>query len=392
MLENIITKDKVISYTRGVVDVAEKLYELNDDYSRLLIPSRGAYPIYSNAVKAINNSKIDLNIDYDVILLPFSSDSFEEGRAEEVRDYWVEVYDSMLKGTNPIMVDFYKFILSDVCNEGYDKLAKLLRYADNDFACDYDLHAEKDTNTNCVFIDTVLSGRASHTILKSMQKRDIDFHAILIVDRNGQRLKNPYKQYLKELEAQQKVTLIGIDDIFTEDSSPTLLGMNTIVFPSLIKAGADISEIADTLCGHPGAGVTLRIPHQQNKYASLEELKKDYILTQIMNNSTFFDEVLASGVKLEMKKRGWSGGSKKRLKDRLETSIDSFHDWGKDSNFLSKQKTKELYMPLVKRLPLRDDYNLEVTSSHIISVDFSASDTKRLIEKFKDKVIRGKKA
>ncbi len=75
-----------------------------------------------------------------------------------------------------------------------------------------------------MFIDTVVSGRASSTILNELK----DYHAILIVDENGTKLQEPYKSHLKKLESEGHATLIYVNKLYTEDRGPIFLESNAI--------------------------------------------------------------------------------------------------------------------------------------------------------------------
>lgn len=258
-LELIFSEENLLDYGRACLDVAINLSGRNLD--TLLIPSRGAFPIFLGAISAIKflkddwedfkdlynrlNPIIPINgwlgqylkenpenkeYPFNILFTPFTADlNILDKRidntkmTELVRDYWSKVTSSFFlskeeRKENPYFKSFSNIILKFI--EKREDLA--LKYENFPKAKDMAL------------IDTVISGRASSTILDCMNNLGIRPHSILVVDDNGKKLKNPFKQKLERRMYEDSVKLINTNRIVSEDEGAALEGVVALVYPTLM--------------------------------------------------------------------------------------------------------------------------------------------------------------
>jgi len=95
-------------------------------------------------------------------------------------------------------------------------------------------------------VDTVISGRASTHILGAFDKiysekgmnpmaGDMPYYGFLVVDENGAKLRGDFKTFLKTKEALRQLELDYVSRIVSEDEGASLLGVASIVYPSIMK-------------------------------------------------------------------------------------------------------------------------------------------------------------
>lgn len=389
--KDIATLDDLISFGDAVEEIAYELIDLElKGYENLLIPSRGAYPFYLHAYKYFEATSNPYQPTFNTLILPFSSDNFEnhEGRAETVREYWVDTYNSILNGQKNANQKFYSFLAhkftalqrkNTIMSDIFDRV--------EDASDIIPSHRPAD-DKRFIFIDTVISGRATDTILRAMDKRGMQYHAILIADQNGQRLKPKYKSYLKQKEAQGKVKFINIDNLFTEDKGPGLLGMGTLVFPSLIHAAAGIDEFG---LEHPGAALTLRIPYttKYNDCIVLEDLYKNRFNAHEEAGYFYASNAMEHAIRYTLAKQGMGGGNKRKLKPQIQNFLETMHTPTERFKLTSKENTEQIYSSMFQTMGI-NEHSLRATSSHIIEVNFSDKYSKQLIDEFKTRLHKSK--
>lgn len=227
----------MLAYTKACIDLGELIKMLQDEgYFNIVIPSRGAYPFYKNAQMSHiidiknKNKKFEWRLNSNPILLPFTSDIGVDQSAPDdsfiLRKFWCKVLRDYITNQRTIYSKFYEEIVDLIGNNVLHVPTYNLTPRKSD-----------DTGTKFIFIDTVISGKASYEILKTFDDIGIsDYHAILFIDKNGERLKDSYKTFLESKKMQGKATLFFLPNIFSEDSSPLLNdGICSIVFPNIIE-------------------------------------------------------------------------------------------------------------------------------------------------------------
>lgn len=201
-------------------------------YTNMLIPSRGVFPIINIAEYYVQTHKEQFPY-IPQHILPFTSIDIPGLSQHDMRSYWVKVYQGMSEKNPQLIV--YENVLrglgledtvaveSVMTKDGVFDLTR--KFALEDYIGDV-------RTGKTIFIDTVISGRASTTILESLK----NYHALLIVDNDAKSLQEPYKSTLKKLEQQGHITVIPVKRLYTEDRGPLFLESNANIYPKLIDA------------------------------------------------------------------------------------------------------------------------------------------------------------
>ena len=281
-LEKIFSDKNMLAYSEVCLDLAIDLPEKRlsgekINYDTLLIPSRGAVPLFLGAIysatklrsfgKIYNDfcenikmqdtlydlvhenvkiNKIFSKDSFKVLLMPFTADlnmpRFDprldnDEFTRKTRGYWANVTNAFFKTTSerkkdPYFLSFVDFILRDVerkedLAECYSKFPKI-----NNFS----------------LIDTVISGRASNHILSSFENlankeknSNLNPHSFLVIDENGEKLKNHYFQYLHKKRLKGLATMYKIPRIVSEDEGASLLGVAAVIYPSIMKISKEFN-------------------------------------------------------------------------------------------------------------------------------------------------------
>lgn len=112
-----------------------------------------------------------------------------------------------------------------------------------------------------VMIDTVISGRASFTIMDELEKEGVmigqkgNLIPILVVDKNGEQLKSKYGRFLYGYPNHR----IDVPRILSEDRGAALEGVVAVVYPDLIIAACKQGLCPD---GYPLLGSWHDIPSE----------------------------------------------------------------------------------------------------------------------------------
>lgn len=257
-VKTLFFEDNILSYADACICVYEQLDVLrNENYKRLIIPSRGAYPFYNGARQSLHvlcNSYFEImrwQMHFEETFMPFTSDwgnAKTSFTSNEVRRFWVRVLADSIRNEKTPYSEFYN-LLVDVAGKNLtinvDQL-KLTKYYTKKVIDD----------DKFIFIDTAKSGRAISEIIDAFYDFGItDFYVILIVDNNGYSLDARYKSIIEREKQRGKLKQINVANIFSEDASPLLnTGISSVVFPSLIEAV--INEVAEFRNNNiAGAGV-----------------------------------------------------------------------------------------------------------------------------------------
>src|SRR3989337_3862983 len=117
-----------------------------------------------------------------------------------------------------------------------------------------------------VIIDTVVSGRASWTILDELKKIEglEKIVPVLIVDDDGHKLKKRFRSFVDTKGG------IKIPRIFTEDMGASLEGVLAVIYPGLIIAGEE-GRLCDYHC-YPLFGSWHSLPKDSSHQQTFEVL------------------------------------------------------------------------------------------------------------------------
>ncbi|MCK4521245.1 MAG: hypothetical protein KAU20_01635 [Nanoarchaeota archaeon] len=273
-IEDIFSEENLREYGGTCINIAMNIDEREESIDTLLIPSRGAVPIFLGVLYSLN--RMDYAADLykkirvqkmigtlshikgidpnekdviNVLLFPFTADlnmdkyskrmgvkADNDEFTNKTRDYWAHVTSALFLGKkerkkDPYFDSFINLILREI--EGRDELATF--------------YENFPQITNMSMIDTVISGRASATILKSFDKiaknkgnPNISPYAHLVVDANKKRLKKPYERFLEERKDWGKAKLYGMPNIVSEDKGASLEGVTAVVYPSIMDSSKNL--------------------------------------------------------------------------------------------------------------------------------------------------------
>lgn len=225
----------ILDYANAALSINSYLRVLFlEGFNSIVIPSRGAYPFFKAAQAAWYNEQQALKTAEDryqerlnilmspmhsVTILPFSADPTEkEQETKAIRKFWANVLSALInrQSSNPFLL-YYYYLKTQMQHSNFE--SNLPR----------DLPTE-----NFIFIDTVVSGRAICEIIDAFDELHLtQCHFVLIVDRNGQRLKEPYRQRLADLERHNRCTMVYVSNLWTEDRGPSVSGIWSTVYPQL---------------------------------------------------------------------------------------------------------------------------------------------------------------
>jgi len=226
----------------GCLEVARALIDLaGQGYDCLLIPCRGAFPALTGAIEALKTVEGGTELleryyapyshpalkevrrkrgDFKLLILPFTAHVKlpEEYRRrygfqahideveKSIRLWAVRLALSFLKDTDERSGDpyfrLYTRILSMI---GEDRLVKLYK---NFPEC-----------SRMIYLDTVISGRASHTILMGFREAGYTPYAILMIDRYEAKPNPKYSWLSRQLERRGLARLIHVSRLMAEDTS-----------------------------------------------------------------------------------------------------------------------------------------------------------------------------
>jgi hypothetical protein len=272
-----IEASELKSFSSACLEVAKELIKLSSQgYDCLLIPCRGAFPVLVGAVEAlklIDGGKELLarffapyphpilreyhrkNGDFKILMLPITAHVTipEEYRQKydfkepidavesSVRLWATNLALSFLKEADERNEDDYFNFYTKLLNlTGRKELEKLYR---NFPKCN-----------NLIYLDTVISGLASHTILKGFKDANYNPYTIFVVDNYGAKLKPKYSWIFRSLESNGLATKILVSKLLAEDTNSALLGVSATVYPTIIMASWKKIKPCGAVEWHPAIG------------------------------------------------------------------------------------------------------------------------------------------
>jgi hypothetical protein len=354
-LKNLFTLDNVMSYSEACITLSEILVELkNDNYRRLIIPSRGAYPFWSAAQNALfwgakrRKDAVILHHEYNLWLLPFTSDW---GSADisidshQIRRFWSKVLADSIRNEISPYTRFYE---------------NTVRSAGKKFTINTsELFADKNTreivtDEKFVFIDTAISGKAITEIIESFHEFNLkDFFIVLIVDEGGKKLKSEYVSIIEREKSQGRLKQIDVSKIFSEDASPLLNhGISSLVFPSLIETSiSEIPEFKNNNFVGGGLWFVDAISHLRDSDRPLNGIRG--IAMNLVN----------SGISQYLfESHNWFG-------EQVIHDVETMIKWAGDFDVFNPHSTGELFENrlLARNVKLKE--NIEISSSHVVRID-----------------------
>lgn len=385
-LELIFSEENLLDYGRACLDVALDLS--GRDLDTLLIPSRGAFPIFLGAISAIKFLKKDYkdfedlynklnpiinvngwlqeylqgnkkNRDYPINILfsPFTADlNILDKRVDNiemtelVRNYWSKVTKSFFLSPEERKKNPYFKSFADI----------ILRFIEKreDLAVKYE---NFPVSKNMGLIDTVISGRASSTILDCFERIEVEPYSILVVDDNGKKLKTPFKQKLEKRNYDRDVKLIYTSRLVSEDEGACLEGVVALVYPTIMVDSFTLKYENETF--FLGAGSWHYPPLSGSIYS---------------NNFRLFMNTIRDAVEVNV-----SGKYCKRRKryDPEESFLNSrraFLENMEKFNFLGMKDSSVSPFNLNPSLNVINPYE---TGSHVLHVPFDKDSNERIIQK-----------
>ncbi|MFQ5531184.1 MAG: hypothetical protein ACE5ES_01070 [Candidatus Nanoarchaeia archaeon] len=396
-LETIFSEENLLAYSGACLDLSVQVPEksISEDIDTLVIPSRGAVPFFLGMVYGIGKVakyssdiqeyKENLGVQsmlapllpeesgiFDnvhkkrskVLLIPFTADlnipkfdpdADNDEYTQKTREYWANVTAAFLKTPrerrkDPYFTSFVDVILREIedrpeVSEKYKDFPKIGRFS---------------------LMDTVISGRASNHILKafdeiSSRRKDEGLqptYSFLIVDENGSKLRPDYKSYLMRKKVVAFLEMLQIPRIISEDEGASLLGVSSLVYPSVMRASQNC--VVDGREFFVGAG----------SWHLCSAVGGDY-----ERDFRKFMDLIYRGIDAVYAEDFQEGANKAR--ERFRQERDSFLEYAQNGNLAR-------YNDDIEPLKLGDQFRIDgqaiyETSSHVIHVPFTLM-SERLVE------------
>jgi hypothetical protein len=280
-LEEIFSEANLLSCADACLklgtDIPEKCSV--SDIDTLVIPSRGAVPFFLgmlHALPKLGNISPEHRTFYEtlgvqkmiapllpdrssplvddlenkstrVLLVPFTADVNmakynpklnNDDFTPRIRDYWARVtasfrYPSGIidfrrrRTTDPYFKSFVGTVLADI--ENREEVAEE--------------YVRFPTMRGFAMIDTVISGRASNDILKAFDNLALERgdprlkpSAFLVIDEEGKKMRPDKRVYLQRKQLEGQVEMYPVSHIVSEDRGAGLLGVASVVYPSVMEA------------------------------------------------------------------------------------------------------------------------------------------------------------
>jgi len=270
-IDNLYSLENMVEYALKCSTIGEDIINRMDSIDSIILPSRGAIPIFFEALsyiesishknknaekfleslalcpfvydyyKRISNKEFPKTADgkINVLILPYTADlNLKDTKADSnkfmdmMREYWVNMTSLFYKPKEERTKDksflLYLSLLSEI--EGRNDLANYYK--------------KFPKIKKPLLIDTVISGRAISTILdnfeKVMNEGKIDSmpEAMIVIDKNGNKLKSPYKEKILIHKARgldrKPISEYKVPELFTEDKGSALEGLISVVYPNVM--------------------------------------------------------------------------------------------------------------------------------------------------------------
>jgi hypothetical protein len=365
-LRDQITQDNVLSYSEACISVCENLMELKEqDFKRVIIPSRGAYPFYAGALKAytfLAESFLERHEfwrHFDKWLLPYTSDWGQANittDSKKIRKFWSKILADSLREEHSPFTHFY--------NTTVDIVGQRLTINTSDLKISEAARKRENKNEKFIFIDTAVSGKAICDIIDSFNDFNLkDYFIILIADKNGENLKYDFKPKIEREKQFGRLKQINVNCIYSEDASPLLnSGISSIVFPSLIeRAYYEVPEFKNSEFVGAGLWFIDSVSHLRSQYPKLNGVRGALATMNFRGMSKKFGS-----------KDVWFGES---ILDEVEEMIKLLGDF----NLLDGASTKELIYNRLASQAVNLKEEVDVTNSHVIRINLTDNEISHVI-------------
>lgn len=396
-LSDLITPQAIYSYAEACVQVARTSLRLGrEGYCHAIIPSRGAAPIeqaanayFHTVVRAATRGHHHRQLmnQYRTsplsagLYLPFTADSCDEMEdisSRQVRTFWAKVLAAIIRGDlEDPHYRFFAFTRDEICRVGFKA-----NYEDS-------IRSQK-----FVFLDTVVSGRAITEIIDAFVAEGLtQCHYILIVDLQGDKLEQPYRLKLEQLQRDGRATLLFVDTLFTEDQGPAVSGIWCLSCPELMSvARSEISAFRDH--GHIGAGVyyhEVRARADNSNTSVTVGIAKLYQLlwtaVQIVASpEELMDDLHQLGVLDEAYDPDWQLLRPHLYSRQFDLDVELYLDHIDQHALFDKGTTHRIASPKLLSAAVAKP-RIEVSSSHALRMHFSRDEAARLVRQFRDRLL-----
>lgn len=284
------SSENLRAYGEACLTVGMNLAELLENprgKTVILLPSRGAIPIFDGALLALNEIGLAKKIilpplscfeyvrnkiyqedseqektgknSVDVLIFPLTADINVSGlvKEEQERDF----IDGMRRFGARVVLDFFKSPNRRRSRE-FNLFLAFLRAVEGRRDI-INFYQEFPAIDRLLIIDTVISGRASWTIFDEWERSGKKIggekiNPILIIDGNGERLKSEFRKYVDSCSS-----CIKIPRILSEDRGAALEGVVAVVYPGLILAAHGRQDFYPE--GYPLFGSWHSVPPHANE-------------------------------------------------------------------------------------------------------------------------------
>lgn len=355
-LKTLFTHDNVLSYSEACITLSETLVELNDDnYARVIIPSRGAYPFWSAAQNALYwQAKLSKDVfklyrEYNLWLVPFTSDWGDADLtidSRQIRRFWAKIVADSIRNEKSPYTEFYRNVVNTA--------GKRFTINTSQLFIDKSGLREAVTDEKFVFIDTAVSGRAIAEIIDAFHEFNLkDFFIILIVDDNGSKLRSEYTAIIEKEKAQGRLKQINVSKIFSEDASPLLNhGISSLVFPSLIETAInEVPEFKNNNFVGSGLWFIDSISHLKDTARPLNGIR-----------GIAMNLVHAGISQYLFQEHTW-------FSDRVIHDVEMMIEWAGDFNLFDPTSTNGLFDSRLLARGIKITEKVDVSSSHVVRIN-----------------------
>lgn len=384
-IEDEFSEDNFLSLAMACYQIAELIKEgYESGCDSLIIPSRGAFPIYKCVKYALlcrTRKEKDYKEFVEAIEFPEFTGSVASERVFQIIPYplTADVYirDEILNKYKKTLTE----VTDDIRDYGADVISTFLlpseeRMASDKFSFLYFIHTCIEGRKAIgeyyrrlkpikkpIILDTAISGRAFYTISKRLTKDGIDHYGIVVADKQGSKMKEPYKNWFFHKREKGEVEIVPTERIMSEDRGTGLLGVTACLYPELAL------EAERSLGIDPCAGVTWHILPKQNRTKNINRMNEYH--------TTFKSYISALRDAISLLDRK-NNRRTKMLEKSFESRIRETTRKLKEYKLLSYPDPYLDPRLFVGSIPIRECYE---TSSHVIHIFFK--DNNGLIKKYK---------
>ncbi|MBU5678317.1 MAG: hypothetical protein QXJ96_02145 [Candidatus Aenigmatarchaeota archaeon] len=340
-LRDEFTKEKILSLALASAETAEATKEAYDDgVDCIVVPSRGGCPVFRCVLKAIEEyarEEKEYKKLYNAIQLPYfmndKNRNKENGNSRRIsvilypltadvslrertkRRYGITedyVTDSIRNYGADVITTFLQDPKERAKNEKFNFLTFLFEEIEGR-QDEANFYRNIEPVHHLLLLDTVISGRSLSTIVKNLNKHEIKYGAIGIVDLNGAKLKQEYLNILNS-SSRGKMELVKVDRIISEDRGAALLGVIACVYPNLAL------EAQETLDIRPCGAVTWHhLTYDNSKRKISQEMKERLDIHR--NVFEQYIGALYDGIELLVRKNP-EKDTEKRMEEKIKRVVE----------------------------------------------------------------------